>query len=178
MQILFAHNAVSLALFKTRMDVSTRLNQQADARHARHAGAPHSHSEYGARPDSVVAEVAMLKSLHTDQNAEFLSMLRTLRRKRRLRQEDLARLLRKSQATVSKVEQGTRRLDLMELRQWLAVLECDFLDFMNELSARLAAPHVANAGLGTLCRDDEDSRCGRSGGCAGDCEGRKSRVPP
>ncbi len=79
----------------------------------------------------------MLKSLHTDQNAEFLSMLRLHRQRRRLRQVDLARLIGKSQATVSKVEQGARRLDLMELRQWLAALEVDFLEFMNELSLRL-----------------------------------------
>ena len=102
-------------------------------------GAENSHSEYALMPDSVTRETAMLKSLHTDQNAEFLAMLRELRRKRRLRQADLADLLGKSQATVSKVEQGVRRLDLMELRQWLAALDVDFLDFMNELSSRLAS---------------------------------------
>ena len=48
-------------------------------------------------------------------------------------------MLGKSQATVSKVEQGMRRLDLMELRQWLTALDVDFLDFMNELSSRLTS---------------------------------------
>jgi len=80
----------------------------------------------------------MLKSLHTWHNQEFLKLLRSCRSRQRLRQLDLARRLGRGQATVSKVERGVRRLDIIELRAWLVALDIDFLDFMAELNDQLA----------------------------------------
>jgi transcriptional regulator with XRE-family HTH domain len=79
----------------------------------------------------------MLKSLHTQSNQVFLAMLRRRRQALHLRQADVAQLLGRGQSTVSKIERGVRRLDIIELRAWLAALEVDFLDFMGELDRRL-----------------------------------------
>ena len=83
----------------------------------------------------------MLKTLHSRHNEIFLSMLRSHREARRLRQSDLARRLGRGQGTVSKVECGERRLDVIELRAWLQAIGVDFLTFMSELESRLE-PHV------------------------------------
>jgi transcriptional regulator with XRE-family HTH domain len=80
----------------------------------------------------------MLKSLHTKQNEVFLSMLRSSREALRLRQADLAVRLGRGQSTVSKIERGVRRLDVIELRAWLTALDLDFLDFMRDLNGQLS----------------------------------------
>jgi transcriptional regulator with XRE-family HTH domain len=79
----------------------------------------------------------MAKTLHTRHNKIFLAMLRGLRESKHLRQSDLASLLGRSQATVSNVERGERRLDLIELRDWLDALEVDFIGFLSALEAEL-----------------------------------------
>ena len=75
----------------------------------------------------------MLKSLHSKHNDVFLALLRDSRQAVPLRQADLALRLGHAQATVSKVERGERRLDVIELRAWLSALEVDFLTFMHRL---------------------------------------------
>ncbi len=84
----------------------------------------------------------MLKSLHSRQNDVFLRMLRSKREAQRLRQLDLAIRLGRGQATVSKVERGTRRLDIVELWAWLNALEIDFVTFTTELDQELKASPV------------------------------------
>ena len=79
----------------------------------------------------------MHKSLHTDSNVVFLSMLRRRRQVMQLRQADVAQRLGRGQSTISKIELGVRRLDIIELRAWLAALGVDFVDFMSELDRRL-----------------------------------------
>lgn len=77
------------------------------------------------------------KTLRSHSNTLFLARLRQLRESRGLRQADLARLLGRSQATVSNVERGERRLDVIELRDWLEALQFDFVRFVSELDADL-----------------------------------------
>lgn len=79
----------------------------------------------------------MRKSLYTKHNQIFLSMLRDSRHRVRLRQSDLADILGLAQATVSKVERGERRLDVIELREWLAALGQDYQKFVCQLDERL-----------------------------------------
>ena len=79
----------------------------------------------------------MQKSLYSGQNDVFLELLRNHRELLCLRQRDLAKLLGRGQATVSKVEAGMRRLDIIELRTWLNALEVDFVSFVEELEQRL-----------------------------------------
>jgi transcriptional regulator with XRE-family HTH domain len=77
------------------------------------------------------------KSRYSIQNQLFLAMLRSCRQRRRLRQADVARKLGGTQATVSKVESGERRLDIIELRAWLAAIGVDFVLFVAELDDRI-----------------------------------------
>ena len=93
--------------------------------------------DYDAEFGRVTLKVAMLKSLHTTQNDVFLLLLRRRRQAQRLRQADLAVRLGRGQSTVSKIERGVRRLDVIELRAWLVALDVDFLAFMGELNSRL-----------------------------------------
>jgi transcriptional regulator with XRE-family HTH domain len=79
----------------------------------------------------------MPKILYSRHNEVFLAMLRGLRMTRRLRQADLANRLGRGQGLVSKVERGERRLDVIELRDWLAALDADFVGFVSSLDAQL-----------------------------------------
>lgn len=90
----------------------------------------------------------MAKILHSRHNEIFLLKLKRSRKSKRLRQRDLADLLGRNQGLVSKVERGERRLDVIELRDWLFALEVDFIEFLSELQAELA-PH-GTAGLRVL----------------------------
>ena len=87
----------------------------------------------------------MLKSLHSRHNDVFLGLLRSRRELLRLRQLDLATRLGRGQATVSKVERGTRRLDVVELWAWLNALDIDFVEFVRELDQRLKVHSVPEA---------------------------------
>lgn len=84
----------------------------------------------------------MSKSLYSRHNQIFLALLRDSRDSVQLRQSDLASLLGRHQATVSRVESGERRLDVLQLRQWLRALGVDFLAFMDELDRRLGESPV------------------------------------
>lgn len=79
----------------------------------------------------------MLKSLHSRHQEILLELLRGKRKALRLRQADLAERLGVAQATVSKVESGERGIDIIELRQWLAALELDFVEFIDNLDRKL-----------------------------------------
>lgn len=79
----------------------------------------------------------MSKALHSRHNKIFLDKLRKLRESRQLRQADLCKFLGRSQGWVSYVESGQTTLHIIELRQWLAALGVEFLDFLNELDAEL-----------------------------------------
>lgn len=81
----------------------------------------------------------MLKSLYRRHNQVFLESLRRTREAASLRQADLADRLGSDQATVSKVESGDRRLDVIELREWLLALEVNFVEFVHQLDERLRA---------------------------------------
>lgn len=87
----------------------------------------------------------MLKTLHSTHTAVFLTLLRDTRASQRLRQTDLASRLGRDQGTVSKVERGERRLDILELRAWLVALEVDFVSFVAELDRRLLLHPVPDA---------------------------------
>lgn len=97
----------------------------------------------------------MPKILHSCHNEIFLQKLKRTRESKRLRQRDLAELLGRHQGLVSKVERGERRLDVIELRDWLTALEIDFIEFLTELHAELA-PHGI-AGLRVLRRNSPKS---------------------
>lgn len=79
----------------------------------------------------------MLKNLRTQQNKIFLAALRDRREALGLRQSDLAERLGETQTTVSRVENGERRLDVIELRAWLRALRVGFVPFVRRLDRTL-----------------------------------------
>jgi transcriptional regulator with XRE-family HTH domain len=81
----------------------------------------------------------MRKSLYRRHNQVFLGLLRRYREQGKFRQRDLAQHLGSVQGTVSKAETGNRRLDVIELREWLLAMGVDFLEFMRELHEQLDA---------------------------------------
>lgn len=81
----------------------------------------------------------MRKSIYRRHNQVFLGLLRRYREQGRFRQRDLAQHLGSVQGTVSKAETGNRRLDVIELREWLLAMGVDFLEFMTELHQQLEA---------------------------------------
>lgn len=83
--------------------------------------------------------LAMHKALYTHQYQLLLGMLKELRTANGLTQVDLASQLDISQSDVSKIEQGTRRLDVIELRQWVTTLGVSLPVFLHDFEARLSA---------------------------------------
>jgi len=81
----------------------------------------------------------MHKSLYSRPNDVFLTLLRDVRLSKRLRQSDLAVRLGRSQAIVSRVESGERRLDITELVAWLGAMDINIVTFAQQLHARLEA---------------------------------------
>ena len=79
----------------------------------------------------------MQKSLHTNQHRILCELLRELRTKASLTQVQLAEAIDEPQSMVSRVEVGERRLDILELRQWLAALSVSLEAFVRSLEQRL-----------------------------------------
>lgn len=75
----------------------------------------------------------MEKSIYSEQYTLFLEMLRAAREKSGLTQQQVATKLGETQSFVSKCERGERRLDVVELRSWCAVLGISFHGFVKRL---------------------------------------------
>ena len=80
----------------------------------------------------------MKKSIHTDEYAAVLALLREARAAAGLTQVQLAERLGQSQSFVSKAEVGERRLDLIQLRSICEVLGTTLSAFVAKLEERLA----------------------------------------
>lgn len=80
----------------------------------------------------------MQKSIHSADYQHFLAELRAQRERLGLSQEQLAAALGEHQTLVSKVERGVRRLDIIELRNWLAAMNVRLSDFIATLEGRLS----------------------------------------
>jgi transcriptional regulator with XRE-family HTH domain len=72
----------------------------------------------------------MEKTIYSQEYAQFIQLLRTVREEAGLTQGDIAARLGETQSFVSKCERGERRLDVVELRAWCAALEIPFLKFL------------------------------------------------
>ncbi|MFX9108338.1 helix-turn-helix transcriptional regulator [Acinetobacter baumannii] len=81
-----------------------------------------------------------MRSIHDPRYQDLIKKLIELRESKNVTQVELARRLNKPQSYVSKVEILERRIDVIELIDWLNVLETDisdFLTFCNILNKRL-----------------------------------------
>ena len=67
----------------------------------------------------------MTHPLHDPGHRRIAAILVELRKQRGLLQQDVADRLERTQGFVSKVESGARRLDLIELLDFLRALEAD-----------------------------------------------------
>lgn len=79
-----------------------------------------------------------LTSMH-DQDC-LLFLLRHLRQKAGLSQQELAVRLGKHQSFISKYESGERRLEILELRQICLCLGITLAEFVDQLETALANP--------------------------------------
>lgn len=86
-----------------------------------------------------------MKSTYATSYSAFLSQLRALRSDCDVSQVILAQRLSKPQSYVSKVEQGQRRLDLVELVEWLEALDLPIESTLLKLGGSLVQPHLATA---------------------------------
>lgn len=59
----------------------------------------------------------MAKSIHTREYGNVIEKLKKARFEIGLKQEDVAKILKKPQSYMSKIERGERRLDIMELKR-------------------------------------------------------------
>ncbi len=80
----------------------------------------------------------MRKSVHTNDYKTLLQLLRDARERAGVKQTDLAELLGATQSHVSKCENGERRLDVVELRDWCMALGVSFKSFARDLDRALA----------------------------------------
>ena len=81
----------------------------------------------------------MQKSLHTDQHRILCELLRKLRTEAKLTQVQLAEAIDEPQSMVSRVEVGERRLDILELRQWVKPLGISLAECVDRLETRLSS---------------------------------------
>lgn len=78
---------------------------------------------------------SMEKSIHTEEYALFLTLLRNARDGAGVTQAELASRLKTTQTFVSKCERGERRLDIVELKKWCEAIEVSLADFSGRFEA-------------------------------------------
>lgn len=79
----------------------------------------------------------MEKSLYSKNHKVFLALLKQVRLDAGLRQEDIAKRLRKPQSFVSKYESGERRLDILELGEISEAMGLSLAEFVRQLERSL-----------------------------------------
>ena len=77
---------------------------------------------------------SLRENLDSDNQNKICRKLISLRKERLLTQRELAKKLSITQSYVSKVESGQRRLDVLELKKYLKVLNYSIEQFLSELN--------------------------------------------
>jgi transcriptional regulator with XRE-family HTH domain len=72
-----------------------------------------------------------MRSIHDPRYQDLINKLIELRESKNVTQVELARRLNKPQSYVSKVEILERRLDVIELIDWLKILQVELNNFLN-----------------------------------------------
>ena len=81
----------------------------------------------------------MEKSIHTDEYALLVDLLKEARASAGLSQTQLAKKLKQSQSFVSKMEVGERRLDMVQLRTVCLALGTTLSELVAKWEERFAA---------------------------------------
>lgn len=71
-----------------------------------------------------------MSSLHDPRYRILINKLKKIRESKRMTQVELASSLKKPQSYIAKVENFERRLDIIELQDWLVVLDTKISDFL------------------------------------------------
>jgi len=79
----------------------------------------------------------MEKSLYSKNHKVFLALLKQVRLDAGMRQEDVAKRLKKPQSFVSKYESGERRLDILELGEISEAMGLSLAEFVRRLERSL-----------------------------------------
>ncbi|NYE31126.1 transcriptional regulator with XRE-family HTH domain [Rhodanobacter sp. K2T2] len=77
------------------------------------------------------------KSIHKDEYSVLLRRLRELRTTAGMTQVDLSTALQRPQSYVSDVERGSRRMDLLQLREFCNACESSLTEFVDEFEQEL-----------------------------------------
>ena len=73
-----------------------------------------------------------MNSIHDPRYRKVIKALIELRESNKVTQVQLATSLKKPQSYVAKVENLDRRLDILELSDWLSVLDISIITFIEE----------------------------------------------
>ncbi len=73
-----------------------------------------------------------MSSIHDPRYINLIKSLISIREKRKVTQVQLASSLKKPQSYIAKVENFERRIDVLELHDWLNVLEISIVNFLEE----------------------------------------------
>jgi transcriptional regulator with XRE-family HTH domain len=77
------------------------------------------------------------KTLNKREHRILLEQIYRLRMASGMRQNDLAKKLNVPQSFISKIENGERRLDIIELREICNCLDTNLLEFVSELEKNI-----------------------------------------
>lgn len=78
------------------------------------------------------------KSIHKPEYQTLLELLIEVRDKAGLKQSELAALLERSQSYISDVERGSRRMDLLQLREYCQACDQDLVGFVKRFEKMVA----------------------------------------
>lgn len=113
--------------------------------------------DFRIKPNSIVEYGKILmnweklkKSIHTIESLSLCQLLVEYREAKQITQSELARLLDWKQSHLSKVENGDRRLDLLEFNMIAKVLKIDVQTFFKLLNERIAENKKAYPHKGTM----------------------------
>lgn len=73
-----------------------------------------------------------MSSIHDPRYRKLIYELITIRESKKVTQVELASSLNKPQSYVAKVENFDRRLDVLELKDWLSALDLSIIKFLED----------------------------------------------
>ena len=73
-----------------------------------------------------------MSSIHDPRYKKLIQVLIAIRELKKITQVELATSLKKSQSYVAKVENLDRRIDVLELQDWLTVLDMSIIRFLEK----------------------------------------------
>ena len=81
----------------------------------------------------------MKKSIYKNENNILIDLLYSLRLKARLKQSELAQRIGVPQSFISKIENGQRRIDIIELNKICKIFGITLTEFIQQFEERINA---------------------------------------